>query len=296
MQPKPWQIGTVLLIGVLAVSTAAIFIRLIMTTAGINNIGFSLFIAASRLLISAVILIPTWQSLKKDRYSTKALMYAIAAGVCLALHFATWITSLAFTSIAASTVLVTTNPIWVAILSRLWFKEKLSKYTIISILIALAGSTIVALADYQSNQLTNPLLGNILALIGSVMASLYLLFGAQAQRQGLKISSYIVVAYSSSALILCPLPLLFGVSYFGYPSMVYVYVFLMAIVSQIIGHTSFNWAIKWISPTLVTLSILFEPIGSSILGYFIFAETPANLVIFGGLVLLLGVALAIITK
>ncbi|WP_216087094.1 DMT family transporter [Stanieria cyanosphaera] len=220
----------------------------------------------------------------------------LAAGICLALHFATWITSLAFTSIAASTALVTTNPIWVAILSRVWLKEKLNKYSIIGILIALTGGIIIALADYESKQLTNPILGDILALIGAWMTSLYFLFGSQAQRQGLNISNYIAVSYSTAALILFPLPLLFGVNYFDYPSKVYFYVLLMAIISQLIGHTSFNWAIKWISPTFVTLSILFEPIGSSLLGYFLFAETPPNLVIVGGLVLLLGVALATITK
>jgi drug/metabolite transporter (DMT)-like permease len=296
MQPKSWQVGIVLSIGVVAVSTAAILIRLAMAAAETNSVGFSLFIAASRLIISAVILIPTWHSFKKHQVTTKAFIFAIAAGVCLALHFATWITSLAFTSIAASTALVTTNPIWVAILSRVWLKEKLSKYTILAILIALTGGIIIALADYESKQLTNPILGDILALIGAWMASLYLLFGLQAQKQGLNISSYIAVCYSTAALILSPLPLLFGVSYVGYPSKVYFYVLLMAIIAQLIGHTSFNWAMKCISPTFVTLSILFEPISSSLLGYFIFAETPPNLVIVGGLVLLLGVALAIVSK
>ncbi|BAU64597.1 hypothetical protein STA3757_19690 [Stanieria sp. NIES-3757] len=296
MQPKSWQVGIVLSIGVVAVSTAAILIRLTMAAAATNSVGFSLFIAASRLIISAVILIPTWHSFKNYQVTNKALIFAIAAGICLALHFATWITSLAFTSIAASTALVTTNPIWVAILSQVWLKEKLSKYTIIAILIALTGGIIIALADYDSTELTNPILGDILALIGAWMASLYLLFGLQAQRQGLNISNYIAVSYSTAALILFPLPLLFGVNYFDYPSKVYFYILLMAIIAQLIGHTTFNWAITWISPTFVTLSILFEPIGSSLLGYFLFAETPANLVIVGGLVLLLGVALAIISK
>jgi drug/metabolite transporter (DMT)-like permease len=297
MQPKSWQVGIVLSIGVLAVSTAAIFIRLTMAAAEINSVGFSLFIAASRLIISAIILIPTWQGFKKDRVSTKALIYAIAAGVCLALHFATWITSLAFTSIAASTALVTTNPIWVAILSQVWLKERLKNSIFVAIVIAVAGSIIIALGDYDSNSIgTNSILGDILALIGAWMASLYLLFGSQAQRQQLSTSSYIAIAYSTAALILSPLPLLFGVGYVGYPSQVYLYILLMAIISQIIGHTSFNWALRWLSPTLVTLTILFEPIGSSVLGYLVFAEIPSPLVILGGLVVLISVAIAVITK
>jgi drug/metabolite transporter (DMT)-like permease len=167
----------------------------------------------------------------------------------------------------------------------------------VAIVIAVAGSIIIALGDYDSNSIgTNSILGDILALIGAWMASLYLLFGSQAQRQQLSTSSYIAIAYSTAALILSPLPLLFGVGYVGYPSQVYLYILLMAIISQIIGHTSFNWALRWLSPTLVTLTILFEPIGSSVLGYLVFAEIPSPLVILGGLVVLISVAIAVITK
>lgn len=126
------------------------------------------------------------------------------------------------------------------------------------------------------------------------MVSLYLLFGREAQRRVLSIGSYIVVAYSTGALVLLPLPLLSGSTYVGYPVAVYLYIFLMAIASQVIEHTTINWSMRWISPTLVTLAILFEPIGSSILGYFIFKEVPGMLVLIGVIVILAGVALAIL--
>lgn len=292
-----WQVGIILAIGVLAVSTAAIFIRLSIEVAGVRGVGFSLFLAASRLSLAATILLPTWRSLKFDRSFYFAYYYAIAAGICLALHFATWITSLSFTSITASTAIVTTNPIWVATISWLWFKEKPNKLTLIGITIATIGGTLIALGDGNiDGENSNASLGNLLALIGAWMASLYLLLGRQAQQKGLSISSYIAIAYSTAAIILLPLPLLLGSSYFGYPILVYVYIFLMTILAQLVGHTIFNWAVTSISPTLISLVLLFEPIVASILGWLIFGEIPHVVVCVGAIFLIIGVAVTIFQK
>ncbi|MEO8893398.1 MAG: DMT family transporter [Coleofasciculaceae cyanobacterium] len=293
-QPQPWQVGLILVVGVFAISMAAIFIRLAIASSGIQNIGFSLFIAASRLTIASLILLPAWRNLQPTQLTPGAIQYGLAAGVCLAIHFATWITSLSFTSIAASTTLVTTNPVWVAILSWLWYKEKPTKPTIIGIAIAFTGGILIASGDTNITISNNPLFGNFLALIGAWMVSFYLLFGREAQRRGLSLGSYVAVAYSTGALVLLPLPLIFGSTYFGYPVVVYLYIFLMAITSQLIGHTTINWAMAWISPTFVTLAILFEPIGSSILGYLIFQEMPGLLILIGAIIMLIGVALAVL--
>ena len=293
MKPKSWQVGVILAIGVLAVSTSAIFIRLAMEAAGKQSVDFSLFLAASRLGMSAFILLPTWRKIKTTDVNSKAYYYAIAAGLCLAVHFATWISSLAFTSIAASTTLVTTNPIWVALLSWFCFRERLSRRTIFGIFIALVGAILIALGDGNTeSSYNNPLLGNSLALIGSWTVSFYLLLGSQAQKQGLSIGNYIAIVYTTAAIALLPLPLVFGNGYLGYPDRVYVYILLMAIFPQLIGHTSFNWSLRWISPTFITLSILFEPIVASLLGFFIFAEMPSIFVLVGGSIVLSGVAIA----
>ncbi len=293
-QPLPWQVGLVLVAGVFAVSTAAIFIRLAIASAGVRGVGFSLFLSASRLAIASLLLLPAWRNLKPSQLSPGALRYAAAAGICLAVHFATWITSLSFTSIAASTTLVTTNPVWVALLCWLWFKEKLTRLTVIGIGVAFVGGVLIALEDTGAVSAgNNPALGNFLALVGAWMASLYFLLGREAQRRGLGIGSYVVVAYSTGALVLLPLPLIVGSNYVGYPVAVYLYILLMAVLSQVVGHTTLNWAVRWISPTLVTLAILFEPVGSSFLGYLIFNEVPGLLVLVGAGVLLSGVAIAI---
>ncbi|MEC4854029.1 MAG: DMT family transporter, partial [Jaaginema sp. PMC 1079.18] len=214
-------------------------------------------------------------------------------GVGLAIHFAAWITSLSLTSIAASTTLVTTNPIWVALFSWGVFGEKLHKTTIFGIAIALFGGIVIALGDTETTAMANPLLGNFLALVGAWMASAYLLLGREAQNRGLGTGAYVRVAYTTAAVVLLPFPWLFGGHYGGYPGAVYGYIFLMALISQVLGHTSVNWAVRWLSPTLVTLGILFEPVGASVLGWAIFGEIPSLQTVWGAVVLSLGVGITI---
>ncbi|HEY9631092.1 MAG TPA: DMT family transporter [Coleofasciculaceae cyanobacterium] len=293
--PKPanWQIILVLTVGVLSVSAAAIFIRLALAAADTAGVGFSLVLAASRLTIASLCLIPAWRNFRDAQFSPNALRYSIASGVFLAIHFACWITSLSYTSIAASATLVTTNPVWVALLSWFWFREKPSPLTFGGIALALLGSLLVAIGDASSGFVgSNPLLGNFLALIGSWAVSLYFLLGRSAQRRGLGIGSHVVLTYTTAALVLLPLPLLFGSGYSGYPAPVYGWIVLMALFPQLIGHTSFNWSVRWISPTLVTLTILAEPVGSSILGAIVFQENPGTVVILGAAVIVMGVAIA----
>jgi drug/metabolite transporter (DMT)-like permease len=294
--PKPWQVGLVLIVGVIGISTASIFVRLAFAAVPeVSSVGFSLVLSAARLTISAILLLPAWHHLRSSLPSRTSVYYALVAGICLALHFATWITSLAFTSIAAASTLVSSTPIWVALLSWLWLREKLSLITLIGIGLALVGSIVIALGSSGVDAVaSNRLLGNFLALLGAWMYSLYLLLGRKAQQEGLGLGSYIAIAYTTGALILLPLPGIFGASYTGYPLIVYVYILLIAIFSQMIGHTSLNWGMRWLSPTFVTLATLFEPVGASFLAYFLLDELPGRLTLLGAASLLVGVACAIV--
>jgi drug/metabolite transporter (DMT)-like permease len=289
--PFKWHLTIVLLVGILAVSTSAVLIRLATSSAGVSGVGFSLVLAASRLSIAALILVPTWQTFRQPQAS--ALRFAIGAGLALAIHFATWISSLSYTSIAASTTLVTTNPIWVALLSWKWFGEKPTRTTFLGICITVMGGIVIGL-DNASATGSNPMLGNGLAIVGAWAASLYILLGREAQRAGLSVGHYVLVAYSVAAIALLPLPFLAGASYVGYPLITYGYIALMALLPQLIGHTSFNWAIRHMPPTLVTLVILLEPIGSTVLASLLFREIPGIQVLFGAIVLLVGVAVAVV--
>lgn len=292
-QPAGWQIGMILTIGILATSTAAVLVRLAIASAGVAGVGFSLVMAASRLSCATIVLLPVWRDLLNRPPSLVAVRYAGAAGMALAVHFATWITSLSYTSITASTTLVTTNPVWVALLAWLWWGEKPRRLTLVGMAIALVGAVLIGLGGSETLSAgPHPLLGNGLALVGAWMASLYFLLGREAQRQGLGIGSYAAIAYGVAAIVLLPLPLLVGTAYTGYSTLTYSYIGLMALLPQLVGHTSLNWSVRWVSPTLVTLAILFEPVMSSVLGYLIFGEVPGASVLVGACVLLVGVGMA----
>jgi drug/metabolite transporter (DMT)-like permease len=297
-RPTTWQLVAILAIAIVAVSTSAIWVRLATAAVGAPSVGFSLVLAATRMGVAALVLLPAWRGVVNHPPSRGAIAYAIMAGVALAIHFAVWITSLGYTSIAASTALVTTNPVWVALLSWLWFKEKPSQQTLLGTGIALCGGLLIGMGSpaHAANTGSNPLLGNGLALMGAWTESIYLLCGREAQRQGLSIGSYAAIAYSVAAILLFPLPHWAGASYGGYSWTVYGCILLTALVPQLIGHTSFNWVVRWMSPTWVTLILLLEPVLSSIFGYWVFKEVPTGPVLVGAFVLLGGVAIAVVQK
>ncbi|MBO9998560.1 MAG: DMT family transporter [Cyanobacteria bacterium SID2] len=292
-QPSTLRLSIVLLVGILAVSTAAIWIRIAIDATGGGGVGLSLVLATSRLFVSALVLLPTWPRVRWWKVSPQALGFAAAAGVFLAANFAAWTMSLSYTSIAASTAIVTSNPLWVALLSWWCFGDRISRQTAIGMAVALVGGVIVGTSGgSETSVATNPWLGNALALAGSWAVSIYLLLGREAQQRGLSVGGYIVVAYTVAAIVLIPFPSLLGVSYLGYPRPVYVSIVLLALLPQLIGHTSINWTVRWVSPTFVTLAILLEPVCSSLLGYWIFKEVPSFDVLIGAIVLLFGVAIA----
>lgn len=279
-------------IGVVAVSTAAILVRLAIAGAGRSDVGFSLVLASVRLGMAALVLLPNWRPLLQNAPQTSAWGLAIASGVALAIHFATWISSLAYTSIAASTTLVTTNPIWVALLAWLLWGEKLRPRLALGIAIAIGGGILIG-SDSAYSGGGNPWLGNALAIVGAWAASAYLLLGRAAQQRGMNTWAYSTVSYTTAAIVLLPLPWLMGSSYTGYPALVYGWMALMAVVPQLIGHTSFNWGMRYLSPTIVALILLLEPVISSILGYLIFQELPGHTSAIGAVLILLGVACSI---
>lgn len=273
--------------------------RLAFQAAGTTSLGFSLVLAASRLTLAALTMLAiTWHTTSHNRQQPhlpsahssqqpKTMILGIAAGLCLAIHFAAWISSLAYTSVAASTALVTTNPIWVALLSWLWLGDRPQRSVIIGIGIAMAGSLVVAYGG-GSTPGNNPLLGNTLALVGAWMVSLYLMLSTIAQQRGSNLSVYVLVVYSTASIVLLPLPVYFHTSYRGYPSLVYLWMVLLAAIPQLIGHTALTWSVRWIAPTQVTLAILLEPIIASSMAYLIFQELPTRWVVVGGLLIIIG--------
>ena len=263
-----------LLIGVMAVSTGAIFARLAEAPA--------LVTAAYRVGLATVILAPfAWWKAREEilRLSRSDFLLAVTAGFFLAMHFATWISSLDYTSVANSVVLVNTNPLWVGLLTPLIARERVGRRTKIGILMSVAGGVIIGFGDFAGG--TRALLGDALALAGSICAAVYLLLGRNLRRK-LSLLSYVFVCYGSAAVLLWLAVLVMRLPVTGYSTGTFAAFGAMALISQVIGHSSYNWGLKWFSAGLIAVTLLGEPIFSTILAYFLFDEGLTWMKIVGG--------------
>ena len=282
----------VLGVAVLIVSSAAILIR-VAQAEGVQSIT----IAAWRLTIAAALLWPL--ALAKVSQEIRTLrrrdwLFGVGAGVFLALHFSAWISSLAYTSIASSTALVTTNPIWIALVSWLVFRESLGRWLAFGIAAAIAGSALIFLSDahlVSSAGGSDPMLGNMLAVMGSVTVCGYLLIGRQL-RKTMTLLAYIWLVYTSAAVTLMVAAFVSGAPLNGFSGIAWACLIGLALGPQLLGHTAFNWALKHVSATFIAIVILGEPIGSALLGWLIFGERFAPLQLAGFFMLMVGIYLA----
>ena len=277
-----------LFIGVLSVSFAAIFIRLADAP--------PLVIAAYRLTIASIILIPvasikSSQNLKK--LSRHEIFLILLSSVFVALHFGLWITSLSYTSIASSVVLVTAHPAFVAVISYFLWRERLDKLTVGGIVVAFLGVIFINYSGFIFS--SQAILGDLLALIAGFAMGGYLIIGRQL-RARIDILSYLTILYTCSAVILLVATVAFGYSFFGYSNTTYLMMILLALVPQLIGHSSLNLAVRLIPATFVSVAILGEPVGATILGYLILGETPSVNEIVGSLFILGGIFLVMRRK
>lgn len=283
----------VLIAGVLIASTASIMIT------GAIAMGVPpLTIAAGRIAMAALILTPlAWgrSGPALRQVARRDLWLALAAGACLAAHFATWISSLAYTSVASSTALVTTNPVFVALATWLILRERLGPGTWAGVLLTVGGALLIGLSDHGGSGGAAPLLGDGLALLGAVTVSGYFLLGRRL-RARIALLPYIWLVYTTAAVGLLGAMALAGQSLFGLPPLGYLLILGLAIGPQLLGHTAFNWAIKYLSPTLVTVAILGEPLGSAALALVIFHQPLQPLQLVGGAVLLVGIAVATLAE
>ncbi|CAG0935222.1 hypothetical protein TFLX_04054 [Thermoflexales bacterium] len=282
--------------GLCAVATASILIRAAMAD-GVP----ALVIAAYRLTFAALILTPLvlrtrWAELR--HLTRRDWLWALASGFFLALHFAVWISSLAYTTVASSVVLVTTAPIWVALASWLVFREQLGRSIVIGLIVTVWGGMLVGFSDSADLGLSSTQLrGDFLALAGAWFVAGYLLIGRQL-RDRMSLLTYISVVYGSAAIWLIGLAALSGASFTQpsaerpYPLSAYVWMLLLALLPQLVGHSAYNYALRFLPPTYVAIVSLAEPIGSAILALLLLNEMPDPLAVLGAIVILIGIGLA----
>lgn len=279
----------VLALGVLVASSAAILIRLA------QEQGMpSLVIAAGRLILAALILTPIAWSRAGTELRTlrrRDVWLGIGSGAFLALHFGAWISSLEYTSVASSVALVTTNPLWVGLAAFVLYRERLHWTTLTGIGLTISGSILIAYSDSVTSRHANPLLGNTLALLGALAVSGYFVIG-RTLRQRLSLLAYIWLVYSAAAVTLLLMIILTRQTLLGYSYLAYGLALGLAIGPQLLGHTAFNWALRYLSATFIAIAILGEPIGSALLALILFQEQFAPLQLAGFVLLLAGIYVA----
>ena len=272
-----------IVIGVLGISLSAIFVKYSTAPSAVT--------AAFRLSWTVLLMSPViwakreiWEEL--FQIDKRELLLSVFSGLFLAIHFVLWFESLQHTSVASSTSIVCTEVIWVALGFCLFLKGTLTKQAVLAILIAFAGSVVIAYSDSTAGDAH--LYGDILALVSAVAVAAYTLLG-RIVRNSVSTSVYTYVVYVSCAAVLLGTCLVQGYPLFGYGVSAVIVGLLLSVFSTILGHSIFSWCLKYFSPAFVSASKLCEPVVASIIAVFLFSELPSVLQIFGGAMIIGGV-------
>ena len=283
MTKRPINPYIPIIIGIISVSLSAIFVKLSSADSGI--------IAFYRMFFTVLLMSPIffYKYLHELKLLTrKQWLFSTIAGIFLAFHFILWFESLNYTSVASSTVLVTLQPIFAFVGTYIFFKEKVSIKGMIGALIAIGGSVLIAWGDFKISG--QALYGDILALVACALVTAYFLFG-QEVRKHLSLMTYTMVVYSISTIVLFVYCVIKEESFGPYVSNEWIIFLLLAIIPNLLGHNMFNWAIKYVSANVISVSILFEPIGAAILAFFIFNENLTHFQLIGGGIVIVGIML-----
>jgi drug/metabolite transporter (DMT)-like permease len=290
MDPSAWAEDNVspmaaLGVAVVAVSTSAILVRWSQAPSTVKALYRVVFMTA---LVAPVAVRRHREDFR--RIGRRDLAIAGLAGVALAAHFASWFASLDYTSVAASVTLVQSQPLFVAVGAYFLLGERVTRLTLVGIVVAVIGAAVMSLGQSTGTEQAalNPPLGNALALFGAVMAAAYVLSG-RSLRQRIALFPYVTVVYAASSIALLAIVLVQGASLFEYPPREWLLFLGMAIGPGIFGHTVVNWALEHLESSLVSVSLLGEPVGSTILALLLLSEVPDPVTIVGGTVVLGGI-------
>lgn len=278
-----------LILGLISFGAAPILVRLA------TDVD-PLVLAALRTIMAVAILLPFWFSRRKKLSELKkqgaSPFLMMSAGACLGLHFTLWIASLHYTSVASASVLVTIHPVMLIVAESLILKRNFRPLVWIGVFVAFGGSLLLGFADesQQAGLYPNPLLGNTLAFSAAVIFVIYFMLGRKI-RQHTEWIDYVFYIYLYAAIVCTILSFLWvgGVPYISNSALLVG--LALAIGPTILGHGSMNYAVKYISPTLLSTLILSEAVLAAIAAYFIFDEVPAFVSVVAMLIIISGVSL-----
>jgi len=249
-------------------------------------------IAFYRMAIATALMLPWALAFKWKEIASLArrdLGLLALGGLCLAVHFGAWITSLKYVPIATSIVLVNSHPLFVVIASYFFLDERPPRRSWIGTGIGLAGMAVMsheALGDVHL-----AIKGDSLALLGALAVVGYFIVGRKA-RARISLLGYVTPLYAVCSLFLLIWVMMAGNPLAPYSATVWSYLAALAIVPTIIGHTLFNWALKHVRPTVISLAFLGEPVVASLLALIFFGQRPPLATFLGGVLVLAGIYLA----
>lgn len=284
IRTPPFNPYIALIIGVISISTSAIFVKMASAAPASIIAAYRLFFAV--LFMAPVIIVSYPRMFTNIR--PKEWGVCIGAGICLALHFGFWFESLRYTSVASSVVLVSLQPVFAFLGTYLFFTERFSARSIISMCIVVIGSVTITWGDFQLGG--QALIGDALALMGAIAMTGYFLFGQQARKK-MDVIPYTFLVYGISALLLIGYNIVLQVPFFPYPTNHWTIFFLLAIIPTFLGHSIFNWALKWVSTSTVSMASVCEPIGATLLAYIFLHEHISWEQWLGGSIVLIGLLL-----
>lgn len=267
-----------LAVAVIATSTSAVFARLAHAPA--------LTIAFSRCLIASLALAPFAIPQMRKELSAKSLKLTLISGGMLAVHFSAWIASLDYTSVSSSVVLVCSAPLFVAIAAPKITGDHLRRVSFFGLATALVGTIVIGAGDFHVSG--RALIGDLLALTGAIAAAGYILLGRLARRE-LSLPTYAFITYGTAFALIFAAALLSSSTIVGMRGESYFWIIAIGLVPQLIGHSSYNWALGSLTAPVVSTALLLEPIGASVLAWLILREIPTMATLWGGVLILFGV-------
>ncbi len=290
-EPRPPRVYLILALGLVSIMLSPILVRFAGSAPGMA-------VAVWRTVFAAVLLAPF--ALPRigpevRQFSRREWMLVLGAGILLGLHFAAWIESLYHTTVASASVLVWTNPIFMALLGFLFLRERLSKTVVFAMLGGVLGAMLLGWGDLVApgGQASNPMLGNSLALGAAVLVSIYLVIG-RVVRQRYSWLAYVFPLYVTVAVTTLTMALVLGTPLLGYDPAVYGWCLAMALGPSLMGHGAFNYAVRYFPVALLGVISLLEPVGASIIAYFLFDEVPGLVALLGMLMVFAGVSAAML--
>jgi len=221
----------------------------------------------------------------KSTLNQEGVLLSIISGFFLAGHFATWISSLSYTTVSSSTVLVSLSPLFVATYNVIVLKERILRIQIIGILITIIGAIIISVGDFKISG--NAIFGDILAFLGAIFIAGYLIIGRNV-RKNMALVDYVFVTYSSSAVFLFALSMLLKIDLAVQSTINLTLMVSHGLISSGLGHTIYNWMLQHTTSTFVSTATLGEPVLASIMAYTFLSETPSIQTIIGGIIVIAG--------